>query len=278
MQERKKPTALEKAILGFVCQAPFLIPFIDVIDNIAILPMPAGESIGSARKKAREILEVLDVAHRATAMPSRHSGGSIISVLAAPMKSKGKVKCPTQLKISYHVTRHSNEQAADDTHDPLLDNPGPGLRGRTGFPEAGASRIRTFRTRAKLSPVNGASSLSTIPSRADVSVFQKIIYIFMYWYTNRMHSQDLLISCARASPVTYATAVPRSLDVTAETDGNSPPPLKPPCCEPCNQSVDWQLRYPERRFGGTRHSAGSNHVNNPWRLCYGRQRTQVPHQ
>lgn len=66
---------LRRDKIGFVFQAPYLIPFMNVIDNVAILPMLAGESNGMARKRALEILEALDVAHRAKAMPSRLSGG-----------------------------------------------------------------------------------------------------------------------------------------------------------------------------------------------------------
>lgn len=67
--------ALRRDRIGFVFQAPYLIPFLDVTDNIAILPMLAGRPNGEARKRAMELLEALDVAHRARAMPSQLSGG-----------------------------------------------------------------------------------------------------------------------------------------------------------------------------------------------------------
>ena len=52
-----------------------LIPFLDVTDNVALLPMLAGKPNAEARKEARDLLEALDVAHRAAAMPSQLSGG-----------------------------------------------------------------------------------------------------------------------------------------------------------------------------------------------------------
>ncbi|HQX82203.1 MAG TPA: ATP-binding cassette domain-containing protein, partial [Vicinamibacterales bacterium] len=55
--------------------APYLIPFLDVTDNVALLPMLAGQPNGQARARARELLEALDVVHRATALPSELSGG-----------------------------------------------------------------------------------------------------------------------------------------------------------------------------------------------------------
>lgn len=67
--------ALRRDKIGFVFQAPYLIPFLDVIDNVALLPMLAGERNGASRERALGVLEALDVAHRARAMPSQLSGG-----------------------------------------------------------------------------------------------------------------------------------------------------------------------------------------------------------
>lgn len=67
--------ALRRDKIGFVFQAPYLIPFLDVTDNIALLPMLAGRPNTESRKRAVELLEALDVAHRARAMPSQLSGG-----------------------------------------------------------------------------------------------------------------------------------------------------------------------------------------------------------
>jgi putative ABC transport system ATP-binding protein len=67
--------ALRRDKIGFVFQAPYLIPFLDVTDNVALLPMLAGRPNGEARERARELLAALDVAHRAQAMPSQLSGG-----------------------------------------------------------------------------------------------------------------------------------------------------------------------------------------------------------
>ena len=66
---------LRRDRIGFVFQAPYLIPFLDVTDNVALLPMLAGRSNSEARKRAVELLEALDVGHRARAMPSQLSGG-----------------------------------------------------------------------------------------------------------------------------------------------------------------------------------------------------------
>ena len=67
--------ALRRDKIGFVFQAPYLIPFLDVIDNIALVPMLAGVSNAESRRRALELLEALDVGHRAKAFPSQLSGG-----------------------------------------------------------------------------------------------------------------------------------------------------------------------------------------------------------
>src|SRR5574340_42791 len=67
--------ALRRDKIGFVFQAPYLIPFLDVTDNVALLPMLAGVPNAEARQRALDLLTALDVQHRARAMPSQLSGG-----------------------------------------------------------------------------------------------------------------------------------------------------------------------------------------------------------
>jgi putative ABC transport system ATP-binding protein len=66
---------LRRDRIGFVFQAPYLIPFLDVTDNVALLPMLAGRPNGEARQRAQQLLQALDVGHRARAQPSQLSGG-----------------------------------------------------------------------------------------------------------------------------------------------------------------------------------------------------------
>jgi putative ABC transport system ATP-binding protein len=67
--------SLRRDNIGFVFQAPYLIPFLDVTDNVALLPMLAGMPNALARARALELLKELDVAHRASAEPAQLSGG-----------------------------------------------------------------------------------------------------------------------------------------------------------------------------------------------------------
>ncbi len=66
---------LRRDRIGFVFQAPYLIPFLDVTDNVALLPMLAGLPNDVARRRALELLDALDVGHRAKAQTAQLSGG-----------------------------------------------------------------------------------------------------------------------------------------------------------------------------------------------------------
>lgn len=67
--------ALRRDKIGFIFQAPYLIPFLDVTDNVALLPMLAGKPNAESRKLATELFDALDMGHRARAMPAQLSGG-----------------------------------------------------------------------------------------------------------------------------------------------------------------------------------------------------------
>ena len=85
--------ALRRDKIGFVFQAPYLIPFLDATDNVALLPMLAGVPDGEARRRALELLAALDVQHRAQAMPARLSGGEQQRVAIA----RGLVNRPPEI-------------------------------------------------------------------------------------------------------------------------------------------------------------------------------------
>jgi putative ABC transport system ATP-binding protein len=67
--------ALRRDRIGFIFQAPYLIPFLDVVDNVALLPMLAGVPDAQARSRARELIAALDVGHRSGVRVSQLSGG-----------------------------------------------------------------------------------------------------------------------------------------------------------------------------------------------------------
>ena len=67
--------ALRRDSIGFIFQAPYLIPFLDVTDNVALIPMLAGRPNEESRRRALDLLTALDVQHRAKAQPAQLSGG-----------------------------------------------------------------------------------------------------------------------------------------------------------------------------------------------------------
>ena len=110
--------ALRRDSIGFVFQAPYLIPFLDVTDNVALLPMLAGRSNGAARTRALELLSALDVGHRAKAQPSELSGGeqqrvSIARALAnrPPVILADEPTAPLDSERALAVVRILNQMA-----------------------------------------------------------------------------------------------------------------------------------------------------------------------
>jgi len=109
---------LRRDRIGFVFQAPYLIPFLDVTDNVAILPMLAGTSNADSRKRAQELLEALDVGHRAKAAVSQLSGGeqqrvSIARALAnhPPVILADEPTAPLDSERALNVVRILNQMA-----------------------------------------------------------------------------------------------------------------------------------------------------------------------
>ncbi len=109
---------LRRDRIGFVFQAPYLIPFLDVTDNVALLPMLAGVGNAAARQRALELLTALDVAHRAGAQVSQLSGGeqqrvAIARALAnhAPVILADEPTAPLDSERALTVVRILNQMA-----------------------------------------------------------------------------------------------------------------------------------------------------------------------
>ncbi len=111
---------LRRDSIGFVFQAPYLIPFLDVTDNVALLPMLAGQRNAVARARALELLVSLDVGHRARAQPSELSGGeqqrvSIARALAnrPPVVLADEPTAPLDSERALSVMRILNQMAVE---------------------------------------------------------------------------------------------------------------------------------------------------------------------
>ncbi len=71
----KDTRKIRREKIGFIFQAHYLIPFLNVIDNVTLLPQSNGASEEDAQAKAMELLEYFDIADKAKAMSSQLSGG-----------------------------------------------------------------------------------------------------------------------------------------------------------------------------------------------------------
>ncbi len=61
--------------IGFIFQAHNLIPFLTAVENVALIMTLNGVSDKAAKKQAMELLEYLEISHRARALPGTMSGG-----------------------------------------------------------------------------------------------------------------------------------------------------------------------------------------------------------
>ncbi|MBU1668068.1 ABC transporter ATP-binding protein [bacterium] len=71
----KETRKLRREKIGFIFQAHYLIPFLNIIDNLTLLPQSNGTNDKVSKAKARELLKYLDIADKEKAMPSQLSGG-----------------------------------------------------------------------------------------------------------------------------------------------------------------------------------------------------------
>ncbi|WP_024342161.1 ABC transporter ATP-binding protein [Bradyrhizobium japonicum] len=69
--------------IGFIFQFHNLIPFLDATDNVALVLQLAGAEAATARARAVELLDYLEVGHRRSAMPAKLSGGEAQRVAIA---------------------------------------------------------------------------------------------------------------------------------------------------------------------------------------------------
>ena len=126
--------ALRRDKIGFVFQAAYLIPFLSVLDNVALLPMLAGKSNTVARSRAMELLTILEVEHRSHARPSELSGGeqqrvAIARAMAnqppfiladeptAPLDSERSL---TVIKLMVRLAEQFNTAIMVVTHDDII--------------------------------------------------------------------------------------------------------------------------------------------------------------
>lgn len=71
----KDTRKIRREKIGFIFQAHYLIPFLNILENVTLLPQANGIDEKIAKQKAMELLEYLEIADKANAMSSQLSGG-----------------------------------------------------------------------------------------------------------------------------------------------------------------------------------------------------------
>lgn len=71
----KETRKIRREKIGFIFQAHYLIPFLNIIDNLVLLAQASGIDEKTSKAKARELLEYFEIAEKEKAMPSQLSGG-----------------------------------------------------------------------------------------------------------------------------------------------------------------------------------------------------------
>ena len=71
----KETRKIRREKIGFIFQAHYLIPFLNIIDNLTLLPQANKVKDDDAKQKARELLKYFDISEKENAMPTQLSGG-----------------------------------------------------------------------------------------------------------------------------------------------------------------------------------------------------------
>ena len=81
--KRRDLRRLRREKMGFIFQSHNLIPFLSILDNVVIASELVGTPKKEAARKGMELLEYLEVAHRADKFPATLSGGEMQRVAIA---------------------------------------------------------------------------------------------------------------------------------------------------------------------------------------------------
>ena len=71
----KDTRRIRREKIGFIFQAHYLIPFLNIIENVTLLPQANGVSQKISKQKAMELLEYLEISDKAYSMSAQLSGG-----------------------------------------------------------------------------------------------------------------------------------------------------------------------------------------------------------
>ena len=71
----KETRKIRREKIGFIFQAHYLIPFLNILENVTLVPQANGISEDESKKTAMELLKYFEIDDKAHSMPSQLSGG-----------------------------------------------------------------------------------------------------------------------------------------------------------------------------------------------------------
>ena len=130
----KDDRELRRKKLGFIFQAHYLIPFLNVEENVSLLPYQNGESEKVVKARVKKLLDYLGILNKLTFMPSELSGGQNQRVAIAralannpdiiladePTAALDKEMAKNVVKLLKQITREHNVSIIMVTHDESL--------------------------------------------------------------------------------------------------------------------------------------------------------------
>ena len=130
----KDDRELRREKIGFIFQAHYLIPFLNIEENISLLPYQNGEKAKIVKPRVKEILNYLDMEDKLHSMPSELSGGqnqriAIARALAnkpdiiladEPTAALDRQRAISVVEMLKKITREQNVTIIMVTHDDRL--------------------------------------------------------------------------------------------------------------------------------------------------------------
>jgi len=130
----KDDRELRRKQIGFIFQHHYLIPFLNIEENITLLPYQNGESKKVVQKRVHDIMDYLDMTDKMNNMPSELSGGqnqriAIARALAnepdiiladEPTAALDKQRAVSVVKLLKKITRERGVTIIMVTHDDRL--------------------------------------------------------------------------------------------------------------------------------------------------------------
>ncbi len=130
----KDDRELRRKKIGFIFQAHYLIPFLNIEENITLLPYQNGEKKEVVKPRVAEIMDYLDMSDKINSMPSELSGGqnqriAIARALAnrpdiiladEPTAALDRERAISVVKMLKNITRERGVTIIMVTHDDRL--------------------------------------------------------------------------------------------------------------------------------------------------------------